>query len=262
MLVWGVNPVALVVGPVYFRWYALFFLAGILGGYSIVKKIYAIEKRSPQRLRRLAAFVVVGSVIGMRLGHCLLYEPGYYLAHPTKIVTRGLYGQASHGAIVGLSIALWLYVRTHNNKEKGLGFLELLDRLGIAITFCGGCVRVGNFFNSEIVGLKTEVPWAVTFTRIDHEPRHPAQIYEAVGYFVTSAFLYQRFVRASRSRRDHSRTRRPGFLTGAGLVMCFVWRFGIEFFKENQVLFENAMWLNLGQVLSVPLILVGVALVL
>jgi len=192
---------------------------------------------------------VVGTIVGARLGHCLFYEPGYYLRHPLEIIAVWQGGLASHGGALGVLIALYLYSRKHPDQP----FLWLLDRIAVP-TALGAClIRLGNLFNSEIIGVPTHVPWAFVFERVDPIPRHPSQLYESIcyaGVFVMLLFLYRRY-----------RAQTPaGLLLGAFLVAIFTARFLLEFVKERQEAYTLNIPLNVGQWLSLPFILAGAVL--
>jgi prolipoprotein diacylglyceryl transferase len=248
---WQVDPVIFSIFGFELRWYSLLFLTGLMGGYLIVKKIYAAEGKDVVAVEPLFTYIFIGTVVGMRLVHCLFYEPDYYLANPIEILRIDKGGYASHGGFTGVIIALILYTR----KFKDIGFFWLADRVAIAAMFCAGCIRVGNFFNSEIYGHPTTMPWGVTFALQDSAVRHPTQLYEAFGYFAISAILYAVYRKADRAPKT-------GQLFGLVLTMGFAWRFFVEFFKEDQVPFEAGMVLNMGQLLSVPFILIGIFFVI
>jgi phosphatidylglycerol:prolipoprotein diacylglycerol transferase len=245
-LVWNIDPVLLQIGPLQLRWYGLLFAAGILAAYRA--GIWSFEQAggSREEASRLLGYVVVGTVVGARLGHCLLYEPGYYLSHPLEILEVWRGGLASHGGVLGIALAVWLFAR-----RTGRDVLWLLDRVAVAAPAAAACIRVGNFFNSEIVGRPSTVPWAVVFARLDPYPRHPAMLYEAAAYLVLFAAMLW--------LERHTRLReRPGALTGMVLILVFGFRFAIEFLKEPQEAFEASLPLDLGQLLSIPAVLIGV----
>lgn len=256
-LTWGVDP-EIIPGFPYFRWYSLFWAVGIYLGFIIMTKIFRKEGVDLNVLDKLALTVIVGLVIGARLGHILFYDPVHYLNNPIEILPirmdpnfefTGFLGLASHGGVIGGLAGLLLFDRKYQ-----IGFVWALDRLIIAGALLGGFIRVGNFFNSEIIGIPSQGPWAVVFTRIDSLPRHPAQLYEATFYFAVFLLLYELWKR--------NKFNKPGFLTGAGLVLIFGQRFLIEFLKENQVSFEGSMTLNMGQLLSIPVMLFGLLLMI
>ena len=175
---------------------------------------------------------MVGTVVGARLGHCLLYEPEYYLRHPLEILAVWRGGLASHGGVLGIALAVWLFAR-----RTGREVLWLLDRVAVAAPAAAACIRVGNFFNSEIVGRPSSVPWAVVFARVDPLPRHPAMLYEAAAYLVIFAAMV--WLERHTELRD-----RAGALTGMVLVLVFAFRFAIEFLKEPQEAFEAGLPLD------------------
>jgi prolipoprotein diacylglyceryl transferase len=194
---------------------------------------------------------MMGTIIGARLGHCLFYEPDYYLANPLRILEIWKGGLASHGGTIGILVALALYAR--KNTDQPLGWL--MDRLTVSVALTAACIRLGNFFNSEIVGKPTELPWAIVFERLDQIPRHPAMLYESVSYFVLCGVCFYLYA----TRID---TLKRGFLTGLLLVWIFTSRFLLEFVKENQVAFESGLPLNMGQLLSLPFVALGILFLL
>jgi prolipoprotein diacylglyceryl transferase len=245
-LVWNIDPVLLQIGPLQLRWYGLLFAAGILAAYRA--GVWSFERAggAAEEASRLLGYVVAGTVIGARLGHCLLYEPGYYLHHPLEILAIWRGGLASHGGAVGIIVAVWVYAR-----RTGRELLWLLDRVAVAAPIAAACIRVGNFFNSEIVGRPSTVPWAVVFARLDPYPRHPAMLYEAAAYLAIFGVMLW-------LERRTELYRRPGALSGIVLILIFGFRFAIEFLKEPQEAFEKSLPLDLGQLLSIPAVLVGV----
>jgi prolipoprotein diacylglyceryl transferase len=247
--VWDIDPE---IFRFYFfapRYYGLLFAIGFLVGYQIMKKIFLEEGRSEEDLSSLLLHLMLGTIIGARLGHCLFYQPEYYLRNPLEILMIWKGGLASHGGSIGVLFAVWLYKRKHPDQP----YIWLADRLSIGVAFTAACIRLGNFFNSEIIGTPTDLPWAVVFARIDSIPRHPAMLYESLSYltlFGVLWFLYRR----------QGPNIQPGRLIGLMLVWVFGSRFFIEFVKENQVPFEERMLLNMGQWLSIPFVLLGLIL--
>jgi phosphatidylglycerol---prolipoprotein diacylglyceryl transferase len=257
-IVWNINP-EIFEGFVFFRWYGVCWLFGMLLGYKIMLNVYKSEGIPFIELDKLTTYVVLGTLVGARLGHILFYDPIYYWNNPIEILPirikptfqfTGLAGLASHGGILGALLALYLY-----NKEFKKGYLWLLDRIAIAGAALGALIRVGNLMNSEMIGIPAHVPWAFIFTRVDQIPRHPTQLYEAIFYLVISIALY--FIWKSKNFYE-----RNGFVCGLGITLIFVQRFLVEFLKEDQVLFEEDLVLNMGQMLSIPLIFGGVALMI
>jgi len=246
--IWNANKELLhIAGPIGLRWYSLLFVGGFLLGAHFLGLMLRSEGKPDYYRDSLTMNMVLGTIIGARLGHCLFYAPEYYLSHPLEIFQVWEGGLASHGGYLGIWISVWLFTRQH----REIPFLWLADRLSILSIMVGGFIRLGNFFNSEIVGKVTDVPWAVIFQQVDDLPRHPTQLYEACGYFTISAILYGIYRMAHRSPLS-------GRILGFALILGFGFRFFIERFKENQETFENAMVLNMGQLLSLPCILLGI----
>ena len=257
---WNIDPVALRVGGIPIMYYSLLLIAGTVLSVWILKRVYKENGMPWEHLQILVMLSITGLFLGARLGHCLLYEYEYYFAHPLEIllpirvktdgsvVFSGYQGMASHGGLVGWMIAMVVYSRFTGEKV-----LRTLDTIALVLPLAAGFIRLGNLANSEIIGVETDLPWAFIFERVDLVPRHPAQIYEALAYFFTfgvNLFLYRRF----------GLNRGRGVLLGNTLVLVFVARFLIEFIKERQVPFEDQMHLDVGQVLSIPFILLGIFL--
>ncbi|MEZ4945616.1 MAG: prolipoprotein diacylglyceryl transferase [Cyclobacteriaceae bacterium] len=252
-IIWDIDP-SIFDGLDFLRWYGLCWAVGVILGYQLMLKMYKQEGLSQRELDQLATYVVLGAILGARLGHILFYDPMYYLHHPIEILPirleptfqfTGLTGLASHGGVAGALLALYLYSKKHQKD-----FSWNLDRLTIAGPLLGGFIRLGNLMNSEIIGVPTQVPWAFVFVRIDQVPRHPAQLYEALFYLALSFGL---FLLWKSGKVSHLK----GFLFGLGLSLIFLQRFLMEFLKENQVAFEEEWLLNMGQTLSVPFIIIG-----
>lgn len=255
--IWEINP-EIIEGVEFFRWYGVCWVLGMLVGHKILLRIYKTESTPLAELDKLIPYLVIGAIIGARLGHVLFYAPSYYWNNPIEILPirinpafefTGLAGLASHGGILGTLLALYLY-----DKKYRKGYLWLLDRIVIAGAALGGFIRIGNLMNSEIIGIPSHHPWAFIFSNVDQTPRHPTQLYEAIFYFAVSTLLY--YLWSSRKYYNHN-----GFIFGVGITVIFIHRFLIEFLKENQVVFEENLVLNLGQILSIPLILGGVGLI-
>jgi phosphatidylglycerol:prolipoprotein diacylglycerol transferase len=248
---WGVSPELVQIGPLAIRWYGLLFASSFLAGFRLMIWVYNKEGLSAGLVDRLLIFVMVGTVVGARLGHCLFYEPGYYLSNPIEILKFWRGGLASHGAAIGILTAIYLYTRGDFKRS----YLWVLDRSVIAIALSGFFIRLGNLFNSEILGKPTDLPWAFVFTRVDMIPRHPAQLYESLAYLGIFILLLLTY------RRQQSKIR-PGLLFGLFLSCVFGFRFLVEFVKENQSPFEAGLVLNMGQLLSIPLVLFGLFMLL
>lgn len=190
--------------------------------------------------------MVLGAVVGARLGHCLFYDPAYYFANPLEIMKIWEGGLASHGGTVGMIIAIYTYAR----QTDGINFIWLLDRMTIPVALGSFFIRIGNFFNSEIIGIPTTVPWAIVFSRVDNLPRHPAQLYEAAVYLFLFILLFSVY-------KNQGKALKPGLLISLLMFIIFGSRFIIEFIKMPQESFEPWLGLNMGQWLSIPFILLG-----
>jgi len=247
--IWNVDPEIFRLGPIAPRWYGLLFALGFALGYLILVQIYRHERRSEENSSTLLLYVLLGTIIGARLGHALFYQPDYYVAHPWEVLMVWQGSLASHGGFTGVLIAIYLHLR----KYRDMSFLELSDRLAIAALPAASLIRFGNFFNSEIIGSPSNLPWAIIFARVDNFPRHPAMLYESISYLLVFLVLYIAYWKTESINV-------PGRILGASFVACFTARFLIEFIKEEQVPFEQGMRLNLGQLLSIPFILMGLVL--
>jgi phosphatidylglycerol---prolipoprotein diacylglyceryl transferase len=253
--VWNVSPeiINVELGPLHIRlaWYGLLFVSGFVVGYNVMQWVFRRERKPVEDIDTLTLYMIAGTVIGMRLGHVLFYDPAYYAQNLLEIIQIWKGGYASHGAVVGISLALWLYTRSRPHQP----FLWMIDRIALVTAFAAICIRVGNFFNQEMIGTPTNLPWAVVFPLRDMVPRHPAQIYEALLYAFTFGVLLYLY-RKQGERTPH------GQLLGVFFMMIFGARLAVEFLKKNQVEFEDALILNMGQILSIPLILLGAYLLL
>jgi len=248
---WDVNPDIVSIGPFTIRWYGLLFALSFIVGFQIMMMIFKKEKQNENDLNDLIWYMILGTVIGARLGHCLFYNPIYYLKNPLEILMVWKGGLASHGAAIGILTAIYLFVK----KKKVYSFLWILDRIVITVALGGFFIRMGNLFNSEIIGKPTDVPWAFVFTLIDNVPRHPSQLYEAIAYLFIFIFLITFYFRTNAKFKQ-------GTLLGLLSLLIFTFRFFIEFTKENQTYFEANMPLNMGQILSIPFILFGIYLLI
>ncbi|MHB8929102.1 MAG: prolipoprotein diacylglyceryl transferase [Melioribacteraceae bacterium] len=249
MIYWNVNPDIFSIGPITIRWYGLFFAMSFLVGYQIMLVIFNKEKKSEQDLNDLVWVMILGTVLGARIGHCLFYNPSYYLRHPEEILQIWKGGLASHGAAIGIMIAIYFYVR----KRKDMTYLWIFDRIVITVALAGFFIRMGNLFNSEIIGKPTNSSWGFVFTSVDMIPRHPAQLYESIAYLFIFFFLFWYYFKKEGKFKQ-------GLIFGLFLVLVFSFRFFVEFFKENQSSFEAGMFLNMGQLLSIPLVILGIYL--
>ena len=259
-ILWNPDLVAFHIGSFSIRWYSLCWLIGLLLAYLVVRRLFKEQKIGDEKFEPLFIYCFLGILIGARLGHCIFYQPDYFLTSwkgfvemllPIHFLPEGGWkmtgyeGLASHGGTLGLILALLLYV-----KNMGVKMWTVLDNIAIATGITACFIRLGNLMNSEIIGNVTDVPWAFIFERVDQAPRHPGQLYEAIAYaifFIISWVLYRR-------RPDRVGT---GFFFGLCLFYIFTFRFFIEYTKEIQEAFEASLPLDMGQILSIPFIAIG-----
>lgn len=261
-ILWDPDIVALHLGSFELRWYSLCWCVGLALAYLIVLRLYKAQGIAAEKFEPLFLYCFLGILLGARLGHCLLYEPGYFLSHPVEMLLpvrrmadggwrcTGYAGLASHGGTLGLMLALWLYVRRYK-----VNLMRVLDNIAIATPVTACMIRLGNLMNSEIVGKPTGGDHGFVFARLGESfPRHPAQLYEALAYlvfFLAGLALYRRWPRRVGT----------GFYFGFCLTSIFTFRLIVEFFKEVQEPWEQAMvsaiGLNQGQMLSLPFIALG-----
>jgi phosphatidylglycerol:prolipoprotein diacylglycerol transferase len=249
---WDVSPEIFRLGPVVIRWYSLGWLLAFGSGFFLVRWIYRREGKPEKDLETILVYMMLGAVIGARLGHCLFYRPEYYLTHPLEIVAfwKGFQGLASHGGVIGLLVSFYIFSRRHPDQP----YFWLMDRTAAATALGGFFIRMGNLMNSEILGKTTDGPWAVVFHRVDDIPRHPAQLYEAISYLAIFVLLHSLYCRKG--------TELPtGVLTGLFFSSVFGVRFFIEFVKERHVPFEVGLPLSMGQILSIPVVMFGTLLI-
>ncbi|UFH56903.1 prolipoprotein diacylglyceryl transferase [Spirosoma sp. KNUC1025] len=258
-IIWEVNPEIFHIGSFSVRWYGLLFAMGFLIGMQIMSYIFKKEGKPVSDTDTLLIYMVVSTILGARIGHFLFYEPDVLLHHPLTVITPPFAGLASHGATIGILTALWLYSRRKESRLTNQTFLWVTDRIVIVVALGGACIRFGNLMNSEIIGRPTDVPWAFIFTKADYSglsepfivPRHPAQLYESLSCLVLFFFLLWFW--------NHYKEKTPrGSMLGIFLIWVFSLRFFYEYLKENQVAFENTMALNMGQILSIPAVLMGI----
>ena len=250
MMHWNADPILLQLGPVAIHWYGILFAGGFLLGYYIMQWIYRCEGYPTEQLDKLLTYLFIGTLIGARLAHVVFYEPDYYFSNPIEILKIWKGGLASHGGTVGVLLAILYFVRQHPETRA----LWLLDRLAIPTALTSCFIRLGNFMNSEIVGLPTDSGWGVVFDRIDQLPRHPVQLYEATCYALTFVLLFALY----RLRK----MKREGFAFGLFMVLIFGSRFVLEIFKTPQAAYEANFSITVGQWLSVPFILLGIVMML
>lgn len=241
------SPTIEQIGPIQMRWYGILFASSFIVGYLLMHNMYTAAGRTQEELDLLLTYVLIATIIGARLGHVIFYDLGYYLRNPAEIIAIWHGGLASHGAAIGILLAMYLYVK----RVKGMNFLWLADRVVIVVAIGGAFIRIGNFFNSEIIGEPTDLPWAVIFSRVDMIPRHPTMLYEAltyIGIFFILWIMYKRY-----------KAQPPeGSIFGVFLILLFGGRFLLEFTKVNQAAFATGWAINMGQWLSIPLIAAGV----
>ena len=258
---WNVDPEIFWITETFpLKYYGLLFITGLLLSFYIAKRIYEKENIPFKRLEKLSTYIFFGILLGARLGNCLFYEPAYYFQNPLEIFLPikkigesyqfiGFQGLASHGGTIGVLIAIGLYCKKYKTS-----FLWVLDRIAIVAPITAAFIRFGNFMNSEIYGKPTNGNWGIVFQKDDLIPRHPTQLYEAFSYLLIFVIVISVYKHRSREKPN-------GFILGVLLILLFLARFIIEFFKENQVGFENDLSLNMGQLLSLPFILLGLILV-
>lgn len=253
---WHVNPVLLHIAGLEIRWYSLLFVSGFILGWYIFRWFFRRERLPETLLDPLLYTLLIATIVGARLGHCLFYQPDYYLASWQgflEIFQPWKGGLASHGGAIALLLGMWWFSR-HYGRRNDFDFMWIMDHLCIAVAFAGCFIRLGNLFNSEIYGDVTSLPWGFIFDlRKETEPKHPTQIYEALSYLILGLALISTY------KWKLDKVHR-GFFFGTFLVGCFGMRFLIEFIKEPQVGFEETMALNMGQLLSLPFIIAGIAI--
>lgn len=257
-IVWNQDPSIIEIFGREIRYYGLFFVAAFLISQYIMSFIFKHESKDVKDVESLTMHVMLGTIIGARLGHCFFYDFDYYvLQNPIKIFYIWEGGLASHGGAIGILTGLYLFVR-----KKKYNYLWIVDRIVIVVAISGFCIRMGNLMNSEIVGLQTDVPWAFQFVRNDCPPpydcevntipaRHPAQLYEALSCLLIFGALMMTYLKTEIKEYR-------GRLLGIFLIILFTLRFFYEFLKENQSAFEDNLSLNMGQILSIPFVLAGI----
>ncbi|MGU3373764.1 prolipoprotein diacylglyceryl transferase [Chryseobacterium sp. M5A1_1a] len=254
---WNVNPEIFNILGIPIKYYGLLFLTGLVLCLNILKSIYKKENLSMQAHEALFSYALIGILVGARLGHCIFYDFDYYSQHileiflPIQKGPDGVYhfvgfaGLASHGGGIGLVIMLLLY-----SRKFSIPFMKVLDVIAIVLPLGGVFIRLANLMNSEIIGTPTNVPWAFIFRQVDDLPRHPAQLYEAISYFVIFLLIYFIY------KKDIFKIGK-GFYFGISILLIFIMRILIEFIKVDQVEFEHGMSMNMGQLLSIPFVLLG-----
>ena len=266
-IVWNPDLEAFHLGPISVRWYGLMWLIGFALAYFLVQRLYKEQKIKDELFDPLFIYCFFGILIGARLGHCIFSQPqdfltswqgiiemllpirlgndGSWLGETFGFFLIGYAGLASHGGTLGLMIALWLYV-----KKTKLSIWTVLDNIAIATGSMACCIRLGNLMNSEIIGKITDVPWAFIFERVDKVPRHPGQLYEAIAYAILFCIMWV-------LHKKMPEKIGTGWYFGFCLTYIFTFRFFIEYTKEIQEAFEASLPLDMGQILSIPFILLG-----
>lgn len=240
------TPTISAIGPIQPHWYGFLFAMAFVAGFAIESRLFRDAGRSMEELEQLLTYMLIATVVGARLGHILFYDPVFYLTHPTQILAVWEGGLASHGAAIGILLAMYLFVR----KRRDMSFLWLADRVVVVVALGGAFIRTGNFVNSEIIGKPTELPWGVIFARIDMVPRHPTMLYEALLCLLVFAVLLVIY-------RRYRKQPPEGSLFGVFLLLLFGGRFLLEYTKVHQAEFAATWLFNMGQILSIPLIVMG-----
>ena len=284
-ITWNVDPVLFSIGNIHVRWYGLLWALGFFIGYFVMRRIYRREKMAADALDKLLFIMLIFTIVGARLGHCLFYEPDYYLSNPLKMLAVWEGGLASHGGAIGILLGLWIYVRRYNKSTKKkeekqhITFIWIMDRIVIPVCLVGALIRCGNVFNHEIYGTPTSLPWGFVFLRGAEQfcgtvdsytactawdapcppsewlPCHPTGLYEAFFCLVAMVILLWMYY-----KRDLG-DRQPGLMFGTFLIIIFGSRIAIEFLKNVQVEFEKNMTFDMGQWLSVPFVLIGIGMI-
>jgi phosphatidylglycerol---prolipoprotein diacylglyceryl transferase len=248
---WNMNPDLFSIGPITVRWYGLMFALSFIVGYSIVERMFKRENQNEKWLDSLLMYIVIATIVGARLGHVFFYGWDYYSQNLLEIVLVNKGGLASHGGAAGIFIALLIYSKKYTKRNV----FWIIDRVVVPTALAAMAIRLGNLFNSEIYGIETAQPWGFIFERAgETTPKHPTQLYEALSYLATFGIMMWMYW------KTEARTK-IGMLSGVFFILVFTARFFIEYIKEDQEAFEATMALNMGQWLSIPFILGGVALV-
>ncbi|MGN1281984.1 MAG: prolipoprotein diacylglyceryl transferase [Succinivibrio sp.] len=250
MFVSNLDPIAFSLGPVSIRWYGLLFSLGFILGYLMMQLFFRKKNYKTEDLDRLLFYIFIGTVVGARLAHCFIYEPDFYLSHPGKILKIWEGGLASHGGTVGVILAVLFFM--YRTKWK-YNFLELADMICVPTALVCSMIRLGNFFNSEILGIPTNSDYGIVFAKLGEDfARHPAQLYEAVSYFLIFLLLLAVYTFVKRPK---------GLIFGLLFTLAFIARFAIEPFKVEQADYSTNSIFNVGQFLSIPFIILGIAII-
>ena len=257
-ITWTADPVIFSIGPKEIRWYTLMFLIGFAVGYKIVERMFRREGVDKKWLDPLLYYTLAGTLIGARLGHCLFYNPSYYFSHPVEILKVWEGGLASHGGVLGIIIAIYFFSRNVSHRSM----LWTFDKLVVPTGLVAALIRIGNLMNHEIYGHPTDLPWGFRFVDnlyawrhgaapIFTPPSHPTQLYEAVCYLLTFALCMWLYFKRDAWKRE-------GLIFGIFMICIFTARFFVEFLKNYQEDFEASLPLDMGQLLSIPFILLGI----
>jgi len=247
-MVWSANPIAFSFGSMQVHWYGIFFATGLLGAYFLGEWMFKKEGKDIKLLEPYFVYLIIGITIGARLFHVFFYDFDYFIKHPIDILKVWQGGLASHGGALGAILATYLFC-----KRYKLDFSWMIARVAMATMIVVGFIRIGNFFNSEIVGLPTQSAFGVVFERVDNLARHPVVLYESASYFAIFVLLFWLYNRLDSQKFTN-------IATGLVLTLAFVARFILEYFKTPQSEFANALPMSMGQILSLPFIFVGLFL--
>ena len=257
-ITWTADPVIFSIGPKEIRWYTLMFLIGFAVGYKIVERMFRREGLNEKWLDPLLYFTLAGTLIGARLGHCLFYNPSYYCSHPVEILKVWEGGLASHGGVLGIIIAIYFFSCYVSHRSM----LWTFDKLVVPTGLVAALIRIGNLMNHEIHGHPTDLPWGFRFVKnlyawrhgaapIFTPPSHPTQLYEALCYLLTFVLCMWLYFKRDAWKRE-------GLIFGIFMICIFTARFFVEFLKNYQEDFEASLPLDMGQLLSIPFILLGI----
>jgi prolipoprotein diacylglyceryl transferase len=244
-MVWDINPVAISIGNLSIHWYGIFFASGLLGAYFLGEYIFKKENLNPKLLEPFFIYLIIGITIGARLAHVLFYDLNYFKKHPIEIFYIWQGGLASHGGVIGAIVAIYIFC-----KKYKIDFSWMLSRSAFAAMILAPLIRLGNFFNSEIVGLPTKSAFGVIFKRVDNIPRHPVVLYESISYFLIFLLLFYLYKKLSSEQFTK-------IALGLVLFLVFLVRFILEYLKTPQSEFANILPLSMGQILSLPFIVLG-----
>jgi phosphatidylglycerol---prolipoprotein diacylglyceryl transferase len=246
-IIWNPNPDIFTIPGINWplKWYGVMWLLGFVLSQQFMFHFFKKDGKPAEDVESLTLYIFISTILGARLGHFLFYQPSAFIENPLQIILPPYAGLASHGATIGILTGLYLFCR-----KKNYDYLWMLDRLVIVVALTGGFIRLGNLINSEIIGKPTDLPWAFVFKQVDNVPRHPGQLYEAIFCFILFAVLFSVW-------KNRRKVMYNGVIFGIFLITLFGQRFLVEFVKENQEQFEDTLALNMGQILSIPLVLIG-----